>query len=34
MDKGFTNVGALLGGFEAWKRAGFAVESASGTPAP
>jgi len=34
MDNGFTNVGALLGGFAAWQRAGFAVETASGTPVP
>jgi rhodanese-related sulfurtransferase len=34
MDKGFTNVGALLGGYAAWQRAGFAVETSGGTPAP
>jgi rhodanese-related sulfurtransferase len=34
INKGFTNVSALLGGFAAWQRAGFAVETAGGTPVP
>jgi len=34
IDNGFTNVGALLGGYAAWQRAGFEVETSSGTPAP
>jgi len=34
MDSGFTDVGALLGGFAAWQRAEFAVETAGGTPLP
>jgi len=34
MDNGVANVGALLGGFAAWQRAGFAVETTGGTPAP
>jgi len=34
MDKDFTDVGALLGGFAAWQRAGFAVETSGGTPVP
>jgi rhodanese-related sulfurtransferase len=29
MDQGFTNVKALLGGYAAWQRGGFPVESAA-----